>query len=319
MPRSLLDRLLSPVAIAVLVAACGGATATPTPVPPTAAPPVTDAPAASTPAETSHSTGAPSLTVAAEIPGGSEFDVAWTGPNEQGDYITIVAAGTAKWTTEDYFYTLSSASPAKLSAPAKAGDYEVWYVAMDGQILVRKAVTVTAFSASLSAPDSIQANTRFEVTWVGPDGQGDYITIVKLGATEWTNETYANTNAGNPAKLIAPIEAGAYELWYVAGSDSSIQARRPITLTPAVVTLSAPAEVTRSTQFQVTWTGPDGPGDYVTIVAVGSDPGAYTSYANTNAGSPATLTAPDAPGSYEIWYAAGQNSATLKSIPITVK
>lgn len=320
MRRTSLDRLTFAFAIAVVVAACGGgAAATPTAVPPTAAPPVTEAPAASTPAETSHSTGEPSLTVPAEIPGGSDFDVAWTGPNAQGDYITIVAAGTATWTTEDYFNTLSAASPEQLTAPITAGNYEVWYVADDGQILVRKAVTVTAFSGSLSAPDSVLANTQFDVTWVGPNGQGDYVTIVKLGATAWAGESYANTSAGNPAKLLAPVEAGAYELWYVAGTSDTIQARRPITITPAVVTLDAPGEVNRGTQFQVTWTGPNGPDDYVTIVPAGSAPGSYLSYANTSAGSPATLTAPDEPGAYEIWYTAGQNSAILRSVPITVK
>ena len=40
----------------------------------------------------------------------------------------------------------------------------------------------------------------------------------------------------------------------------------------------------RGATFQVTWTGPNGPSDYITIVAAGA-------------------TAPAAAGNYEIWYA----------------
>jgi Ca-activated chloride channel family protein len=79
-------------------------------------------------------------------------------------------------------------------------------------------------------------------------------------------------------------------------------ADRPITVTPYTITLDAPLQVQHGAQFQVAWTGPDWPGDYITIVTARSPPDTYTSYAYTNTGSPVTITAPDAPGSYEVWY-----------------
>jgi hypothetical protein len=86
---------------------------------------------------------------------------------------------------------------------------------------------------------------------------------------------------------------------------------------PYVVTLDAPDEVNAGAQFEVEWTGPDGPSDYITIVPAGSAEGAYLSYAYTRDGSPATLTAPDDPGAYEIWYAS--DLGTYASIDITVR
>lgn len=304
------------LALALLVAACGGAGPTPTPPPPTAGPTTA---ATSAPVATNPSTGEPALTAAAEVLGGTELEVSWTGPNALGDYVTIVKVGTTEWTTEDYFNTNGSASPQKLLAPTEAGAYELWYVSgADKQVLVRRAIAVLPVTASLTAPDSVEANKEFEVAFTGPVGPGDFITIVKLGATQWTNEDYFNAIDGSPSKLLAPIEAGAYELWYVTGSAKKTPARRPITVTATSATLQAPADVARGAQFQVTWTGPNGPGDYVTIVPVGSTPSTYLSYSNTTSGSPAILTAPEEAGNYEVWYVAGQGPTVLARDPIKV-
>jgi Ca-activated chloride channel family protein len=321
------------LAVMFLAAACGGGggTATPTPVAPTVAP--TQAPPSSgptvappsievtqAPAATQGATGPANIDAPAEVQAGVQFDVAWTGPNAQGDYITIVLAGATKWTNEAYFDTPGSASPRQLTAPSQDGAYALWYVSgADGAILARRAIRVTPFQGDLLGPDSVMAGSVFEVSWHGPNGPGDYVTIVKSGATQWTNESYFYTNAGSPGKLTADIEPGSYELWYVIGSDSAIKSRRPITLTPYVVTLSAPGTVAKGAQFQVAWTGPNGPQDYITIVPAGSAPGTYLSYAYTQNGSPVTLTAPTDSGNYEIWYASDRiKQVVFKKIAIKV-
>ena len=312
-------RLSAGLALGIALAACGGGAASPTPVPPTAGPATAGPPAGSLPPASNPSTGEPSLSAAAEVQSGAEFEVSWTGPNAQGDYITIVKVGTTAWTNEDYFNT-SAVNPSRLLAPAEPGAYELWYVsAADDAILARRPVTVLAFAGSLEAPASVPGNTEFEIAWTGPNGPGDYVTIVKAGATRWTNEDYFSTSAGNRQKLVAPTEAGAYELWYVTGSDEVIQVRRPITITPATATLDGPDDVARGASLQVAWTGPNGPGDYITIVPAGSPQGTYLSYANTSAGNPAALTAPDDGGNYELWYVAGQDSSVIAKAPIVVK
>ena len=305
--------------IVLVVAACGGGgAASPTPAPPSQSA-QSAAPATTGPTATDASNGATGLTAPAEVQAGTEFEVTWTGPNEQSDYVTIVKLGATQWTNEDYFNT-TSGNPQKLIAPTTAGDYEVWYVSGASKaVLFRKAIKVLPFTGSLDAPASVEANNEFEVAFTGPLGPGDYVTIVKLGATQWTNEDYFNASDPSPSKLLAPVEAGAYEIWYVTGSDRVIQVRRPIAVTATSATLQAPAGVAKGAQFEVTWTGPNGPGDYVTIVAAGSAPGSYLSYFNTNGGSPGKLTAPEAPGDYEIWYVAGQDRTNLASTSIKVQ
>jgi Ca-activated chloride channel homolog len=309
------------LAISLFAAACGGGggAATPTPANATIAPTSAATPAA-TVAATNPSTGAPSLAAAATVAGGTEFEVTWTGPNAQGDYVTIVKAGATKWTNERYFYT-TVGSPGKLVAPSTEGAYELWYVnGADDAVLAKRDITVTPFTGDLGAPESVMAGAPFEVAWNGPNGPGDYVTIVKAGATKWTNESYFYTTVGSPGTLVSEIEPGSYEIWYVIGADDAIKARRPITVTPYVVTLAAPTEVAKGAQIQVTWTGPNGPQDYITIVPAGSPPGTYLNYAYTSSGNPATFAAPDNAGPYEIWYASDRvKDVVFQRIPIIVK
>lgn len=244
------------------------------------------------------------LDAATAVGAGEKFTVKWTGPAANGDYVTIVATGTAKWTNEPFFYATPGSSPGSLVAPVKDGAYLLWYVSgADGTILAHRAIGVTPFEGALGAPAEVEAGTSFEVAWNGPNGPGDYVTIVASGATKWTNESYFYTSASNPGTLVAPLDAGSYVLWYVTGSDGATMATRPITVTPYTASVKGPSSVQHGAQFEVTWTGPDGPSDYITIVPAGSPPGTYLSYVYTNTGSPVTLTAPDNPGQYEIWYA----------------
>jgi Ca-activated chloride channel family protein len=229
-----------------------------------------------------------------------------------------MASGADKWTKEPYFYT-SGGNPGKLVAPTTAGDYELWYVDRDDKILARRPITVTPFVGTLAGPATVAAGTSFTVTWTGPDGPKDYVTIVAVGAARWTSESYFYTSSSNPGELVAPIVAGAYELRYVTGTSDSVMARRPITVTPLEITLKAPATIVKGNAFQVTWTGPDGPRDYVTIVPAGSPAGTYLSYAYTANGNPATITAPETHGNYEVWYASDRVPGIFKSIPIIVK
>lgn len=295
------------LALVILLSACGsgsqgssGPSKAESASPSSAASAGASAPA---PTATEGATGPANLDAPQEVAAGAKFDVTWTGPRALGDYITIVAATATQWTHEPYFDTHDATSPGSLVAPVKDGAYALWYVSgADGTILARRAIRVLPFTGDLGAPDEVMAGSKFEVAWNGPNGLGDYVTIVKVGATKWTNESYFDTSTANPGILVAALEAGAYEIWYVVGVDGSTQARRPITVTPYVVTLAAPDEVAQGAAFQVTWTGPDGPSDYITIVPAGSAAGVYGDYAYTNDGSPATLHAPTTAGNYEIRY-----------------
>ena len=327
--------------LVVMGAACGGGAVTAIPSPSgidsprsasvspvasamasaTDAPVEAASPSASAAAGASQSipTGPATLSGPATVEGGKAFDVAWTGPNAPGDYVTIVPAGAAAWTNESYFDT-AVGSPGQLVAPTTAGPYALWYVSgPDDSILARVAITVTPFVGALTGPDSVVAGTQFEVGWNGPNGPGDYVTIVAKGATGWTNESYFDTATANPGPLVSPITPGDFELWYVTGRDSKTMATKPIKVTPFSITLDAPDSVANGSTFEVAWTGPDGPRDYITIVPAGSPVGTYTNYVYTTQGSPVTLTAPDTAGKYEIWYASDRVAGTFAKAPIEVK
>lgn len=62
----------------------------------------------------------------AEAVAGSTFPVNWKGPNNQLDYITIVAPGAREGDSGNYEYT-ARGNPVKILAPLKAGDYELRY------------------------------------------------------------------------------------------------------------------------------------------------------------------------------------------------
>src|SRR6185436_4546937 len=75
------------------------------------------------------------------------------------------------------------------------------------------------------------------------------------------------------------------------------------------VTLKAGAE------FEVTWTGPNNPRDYITI---GDANTKYMSYKYTSEGSPLKITAPEKPGEYEVRYMLGKGDTIIATQKVTV-
>lgn len=77
------------------------------------------------------------------VAGGAEFKVAWTGPDNSGDYVTIVAAGSPPRDYLSYHYT-KHGSPGSIEAPLVPGAYELRY--MTGRtrsVLAQVAIEVT--------------------------------------------------------------------------------------------------------------------------------------------------------------------------------
>jgi Ca-activated chloride channel family protein len=307
----------------VVLAACGGGsgatpTATPSPTAEVTPSPTAEATEAATPSPTPNPDEA-TLEGPAEVEAGADFEVAWTGPDAQGDYIAIVPASATEWTFSDDYFNTNSGSPGTLKAPTTPGPYELVYFdgATDGPI-ARAPIEVTPFSGDLLAPEEVAGGTLFDVAWNGPDGAGDYITIMEVEAGNWNGEDYFSTSSGSPGQLVAPIKAGAYEIRYISGTGAVVQAARPITVLELEATIDAPDEVAAGEQFDVEWTGPNGPGDYITIVPEGAEPRTYLSYFGTSVGSPGTLTAPEEPGEYELWYVTATQYGIFARTPITI-
>jgi hypothetical protein len=259
------------------------------------------------------------LEAPARMDAGAPIDVRWTGPGNPRDFITIVAKGTPEKKYAKYVYT-ERGNPAKLTAPDQAGEYEIRYLTGQEYLtLEARPLIVGGVTATLEAPTSPAAGEALSVRWTGPDNPRDFITIVPAGTPEKKYAKYVYTERGNPVEMQAPDEPGDYEIRYLTGQDYRTVASLRITVGTTSASLDAPAEIVGGrVPFQVSWTGPDNRGDFVTIVKRGEQDRKYGNYAYTYRGNPAKLVSPLEPGEYELRYLTGQAYKTLAARPIRV-
>lgn len=255
---------------------------------------------------------AASITAPESAVAGATLSVGWEGPDYQNDYIGVGKPGDDAYIT--YAYTRNG-QPVDLNLPTEAGSYELrYYVGQDRTILARAPITLTAVSASLTAPAEGVAGATIDVGWDGPDYQNDYIGIGAPGADDYEN--YAYTRNGNPAELVLPTTPGAYELRYFVGRDRAILARVAINVTDVTASVQGPASAVAGDTISVTWEGPDYRNDYVAIARPDEDN--YLSYAYTRNGDPAEVLVPTVPGEYEIRYYVNQDRKILARAPLSV-
>jgi len=247
----------------------------------------------------------------------AKFQVSWQGPSNEGDYLSVAKAGSPDGSYDNYAYT-KNGNPAKLTAPAEAGQYEVRYIQGHGTRLLAKApLAVQAVSAQVQPPESVNAAAKFQVSWEGPNNEGDYLSVAKAGAEDGSYDNYAYSKNGNPAKLTAPAEAGQYEVRYVQGRGNRVLARAPLAVQAVSAQVQPPGSVPAGSRFQVSWQGPGYEGDYLTVAKSGSPAADYDNYAYTRE-NPVTLVAPGAAGRYEVRYIMGKETSQLAMAPVTV-
>jgi Ca-activated chloride channel homolog len=262
--------------------------------------------------------GEATLKVPPQVTAGAAFSAEWTGPDNRGDYLTIVPPDAANDVFASYRETKDGAA-LELTAPVKTGPHEVRYVtARSKAVLARALIEVLPMAATLDGPAQVTQGSAFQAAWTGPNNKGDYVTIVPKGAADSVFASYADTSTGSPLKLTAPIETGDAELRYVSGQGRTVLARRPITVVSAPVSLDAPAQAVAGADLEVTWTGPNNTGDYITIVPIQTPDDQYGNYANTSVGSPLKLLAPIMDGDAELRYVSGQGRRVLARRPMTV-
>ena len=256
-----------------------------------------------------------SVSFPAQVAGGASFQVTWTGPKNERDYIAI---GTAreKYTTYKY---VSEGSPVTFQAPDAAGTYQIRYILAEGDtVIAEKPLTVGSVSASVSAPASTGLGANFKIQWTGPNNPRDFITVVKAGAPDKHYDAYAYTSAGNPVELRAPEQAGDYEIRYLTGQSYATLATTKISVTAANATVKGPTTAVAGSPFAVAWTGPNNQHDFINIVPKGAREGESGGWAYTSKGSPAQMQAPLNPGEYELRYSLGQSYATLARASIQI-
>jgi len=249
-------------------------------------------------------------------PAGSTISVQWTGPNRQGDYVTIVKAGAGVNEYLDYKDT-ARGNPVALMLPPEVGEHEIRYVLnRPRRVLASLPFAVTAIDATIDAPPAGVAGSDVHITWAGPNNSGDWLTVVKPDAGVQSYNDYVDAG-GSDRVLELPVEAGDYELRYVQ-AGKKILVRRPITVTAATAEITAPASVAAGATFEIAWVGPNNRSDWLTIIAPQAAVSAYGSYVDAPNGSPAKLTAPATAGRYELRYVLkGKKTIGTRAIEVT--
>lgn len=188
-------------------------------------------------------------------------------------------------------------------------------------VLSSASVTVADAGFALLAPAVVTAGTPLEVTWRGPGAEYDYVAIAVAGSAESIYLEYRYLSDGNPVVFTAPGTPGEYELRYANDSASDVVLFSvPFTVEAAGITLNAPESVSAGSSFEVSFTVTDrAEWDYITIVPVGAEDGAWLDYAYIYDSTAVTLTAPAEPGSYEIRYASDSRIGTFARRPIEVR
>jgi len=161
---------------------------------------------------------------------GANIVVIWDGPGYKGDYISI--AGQDQEDSKYLGYTyISKGSPLLLRLPSEPGEYEVRYVA-SGQgenVLGRADIVTLPVTASIDAVSEVPAGQMLAFEWEGPDYEGDFIAIWKVGEDRY--RSYVATSKDSPAVLETPEGPGNYELRYHTGKKNNVLAIHAIKLT----------------------------------------------------------------------------------------
>ena len=261
------------------------------------------------------------LSAPASAVAGTSIQVGWTGPGAEGDFIGIGrrgAEGRAQW--QNWTYT-AEGNPLGLLTPPEPGEYVIGYFINDGSDVIATApIALTPAAITLTAPASAMAGSTLEILWTGPDNEGDFIGIGRVGAEDSARwQFFADAETGLPARVAVPAEPGEYLIGYYAGQDYSQLATIPLTVTEAGASLTAPVEAATGSTIEVGWTGPGNDTDFIGIGLADGSGSAWTSYSYTSDGNPVLLTLPEAPGAYVLRYFLGVDNTGIAELPITLK
>ena len=209
------------------------------------------------------------------------------------DFVAIVPADAPEGKYDAYQYARSK--EVALTAPEVAGAYELRVLSKTSPYptISRQTIEVTAVSATLTVPESVEAGANFDVQWQGPGHDREFITVVKADAPEHFYETYVYAGDSPTVTLRAPDEPGDYEVRYLSAQKYYTVGSAPLTIAGTTATLEAPDSVAAGADVEVRWTGPGNPLDFLTIVPAGAAESTYEEYRYTQSGEVLVLRAPD--------------------------
>jgi len=180
-----------------------------------------------------------SLSAPTQVEAGFAFPIEFSGPEG------IIAVFTADMQNGAYndlnYYFTKWDKPATLTAPTQAGNYELRYLDENRGTVATTQIEILPSSASLNAPVQIEAGFEFPFEFSGPEG------IVAIFRSDMQNGQYSGISYyfikwDKPPTLIAPTEAGTYELRYLDESRGTLPTQM-LEVLASTAMLTAPEQV----------------------------------------------------------------------------
>ncbi|MFG1413707.1 VWA domain-containing protein [Xanthobacter sp. VTT E-85241] len=231
------------------------------------------------------------LSAADSAPAGSVLAVGFTAPKGEFDYIHLLNAKGERVAEA----AVGNANPLSLRLPFELGQYVLAYSSHSAGIIARRPLTVTKAAVMLNAPDSAPAGSLIEIGWTGPAAEHDFI---KLLDTKGERVAEAAISDGNPVRLRLPFTPGRFTLVYSFKNTETIFSR-PISLSEAKVTLTAPDRAQVGSEIVVAWEGPAATYDNIQLVRQSDGERITYEYVKDQ---PLTFRMPNEPGRYEFRY-----------------
>lgn len=260
------------------------------------------------------------------VSAGAVMQFEWKGPASDGDliFISTTTMGENRYPTANR-HKASVQEPARLVAPSEPGEYEIRYFSSaNGTVLYRQPLQVTEAQVVIESPAQVPAGNEFTAKWSGPGAKGDGIFVATPDMSDnqfFRGSLYHSVEDGPEANLIAPLEPGEYEIRYFSRSNAEPIFRQPLTVLPPVVTIDAPRTITRGTEFEFSWQGPNAKGDFLFIAEPDMPSEQYWVGRGhrTDKGASGSFTAPAEAGTYEIRYFSQRNGGMLAKRVLVVR
>lgn len=170
------------------------------------------------------------IRVADRVGAGAPLIVNWSGPAAAKDEIQIAPLDAAASGEPVAIAVNKDGRALVFTAPTMPGRYEARYLsAADGAVAAKASFTVDPPSASILGPATASPGSRILVEWKGPAARYDDVVIARSDMPAREHLTMARVRPDrSTVSLLVPLEAGSYELRYIAGDGSAIFASAPL-------------------------------------------------------------------------------------------
>ncbi|HET9032134.1 MAG TPA: VWA domain-containing protein [Dokdonella sp.] len=259
-----------------------------------------------------------SIEAADSVPAGSKVKITARGPVGSAHWVGFAPKGSPITSYLNYARPTGVISEIELMPPAEPGEYELRYVLNERErIIASRPITVTASDVSVSGPATAMAGDTITIKASGPEGSGHWIGFAPAGSDVTQYRDYIRPQgAKTEGTLMAPTEAGDYELRYVLNEREKVVASQPIKVTAAVAKLDAPVSMATGEQITVKFAGPHHGSHWIGFVQ--RDTLDYLDYVSVPLeGDAVALRAPAEAGEYDLVFVIDKTAITRN--PVTVR